>query len=45
MPYLAAAEGDVAGIPAIILRIGFVGELGYEIHVPGRLRRRTSGTR
>ena len=34
MPYLAAVEGSVAGIPAIILRIGFVGELGYEIHVP-----------
>ena len=34
MPYLAAVEGLVAGIPAIILRIGFVGELGYEIHVP-----------
>jgi sarcosine oxidase subunit alpha len=24
----------VAGIPAIVLRIGFVGELGYEMHVP-----------
>ena len=34
MPYLAAVEGPVAGIPAIILRIGFVGEVGYEIHVP-----------
>jgi sarcosine oxidase subunit alpha len=34
MPYLAAIEGEVAGVPAIILRIGFVGELGYEIHVP-----------
>ncbi|MBI4306311.1 MAG: (2Fe-2S)-binding protein [Chloroflexi bacterium] len=34
MPYLAAIEGTVAGVPAIILRIGFVGELGYEIHVP-----------
>ena len=34
MPYLAAVEGAVAGVPAIILRIGFVGELGYEIHVP-----------
>jgi sarcosine oxidase subunit alpha len=34
MPYLAAIEGDVAGVPAIILRIGFVGEVGYEIHVP-----------
>jgi sarcosine oxidase subunit alpha len=34
MSYMAAVEGLVAGIPAIILRIGFVGELGYEIHVP-----------
>jgi sarcosine oxidase, subunit alpha len=35
LPYLACARGDVAGAPAIVLRIGFVGELGYEIHVPG----------
>lgn len=34
MPYLAAVETEVAGVPAIILRIGFVGELGFEIHVP-----------
>ena len=34
MPYLAAAEGDVAGVPAVLLRIGFVGEVGFEIHVP-----------
>jgi sarcosine oxidase subunit alpha len=34
LPYLAAAEGEVAGIPAILLRIGFVGEVGFEIHVP-----------
>ncbi len=34
MPYLAAIEGEVAGVPAVILRIGFVGEMGYEIHVP-----------
>ncbi|MBI4220470.1 MAG: (2Fe-2S)-binding protein [Chloroflexi bacterium] len=34
MPYLSAIEGPVAGVPAIILRIGFVGELGYEVHVP-----------
>ncbi len=24
----------MAGVPALILRIGFVGELGYEIHCP-----------
>lgn len=33
-PYLAVREGSVAGIPARLLRVGFVGELGYEIHVP-----------
>lgn len=35
-PYLAYREGTVAGIPARLLRVGFVGELGYEIHVPTR---------
>ena len=30
--YLDAREADVAGVHALILRIGFVGELGYEIH-------------
>ncbi|MFN8233875.1 MAG: glycine cleavage T C-terminal barrel domain-containing protein [Actinomycetota bacterium] len=33
-PYLACRRMDVAGVPALVLRIGFVGELGYEIHVP-----------
>jgi len=33
-PYLGVRRGRVAGIPALILRVGFVGELGYEIHVP-----------
>ena len=36
MPYLAASECVIAGVPAIVLRIGFVGELGYEIHVPSQ---------
>ena len=35
-PYLAYREGQVAGIPARVMRVGFVGELGYEIHVPSR---------
>jgi sarcosine oxidase subunit alpha len=34
LPYLSAARGMVAGVPALILRIGFVGELSYEIHLP-----------
>jgi sarcosine oxidase, subunit alpha len=32
--YLDTARGQVLGVPALILRIGFVGELGYEIHFP-----------
>jgi sarcosine oxidase, subunit alpha len=32
--YLDSARGHVLGVPALILRIGFVGELGYEIHFP-----------
>ena len=36
-PYLAVKVGSVAGIPARLLRVGFVGELGYEIHVPAGL--------
>jgi sarcosine oxidase subunit alpha len=33
-PYLDGQRGRVAGVPSLILRIGFVGELGYEIHFP-----------
>ena len=33
-PYMAARVGQLAGIPVRILRVGFVGELGYEIHCP-----------
>jgi sarcosine oxidase, subunit alpha len=32
-PYLAVREGIVVGIRAILMRVGFVGEWGYEIHV------------
>ena len=33
-PYLGARRGLVAGVPSTLLRIGFVGELGFEIHFP-----------
>ena len=33
-PYMGVREGRVAGCRARLLRVGFVGELGYEIHVP-----------
>jgi sarcosine oxidase subunit alpha len=33
-PFLAARETQIAGVTARVLRVGFVGERGYEIHVP-----------
>ncbi len=33
-PYIEARTGHVAGIPVRVLRVGFVGELGYELHCP-----------
>lgn len=33
-PYMGFREGTVAGVPARLLRVGFVSELGYEVHVP-----------
>ncbi|HJT35081.1 MAG TPA: FAD-dependent oxidoreductase [Pirellulales bacterium] len=33
-PYLGVREGSVLGVPARLLRTGFVGEVGYEIHLP-----------
>ena len=32
--YLDAHQARVAGVPCLLLRIGFVGELGYELHFP-----------
>lgn len=32
-PYLAVREAAIAGIPALLIRVGFVGEWGYEIHL------------
>jgi sarcosine oxidase subunit alpha len=34
IPFGTAREFAVAGVPAILLRTGFVGEISYEIHVP-----------
>ena len=33
-PYLGLREAEVAGVPCRLMRVGFVGELGYEIHLP-----------
>jgi sarcosine oxidase subunit alpha len=32
--YLDGKRAEVAGVPCLVLRIGFVGEIGYEIHFP-----------
>jgi sarcosine oxidase subunit alpha len=32
--YLDSRQARVAGVSALLMRIGFVGELGYEIHFP-----------
>ena len=34
LPYMGIATAEVAGIPCRLLRVGFVGELGFEIHCP-----------
>jgi sarcosine oxidase subunit alpha len=34
LSYLDARQGKIAGVPSLVLRIGFVGELGYELHFP-----------
>src|SRR5213079_2357390 len=33
-PYMSCREATVAGVPTTLLRLGFVGELGWEIHFP-----------
>jgi sarcosine oxidase subunit alpha len=34
LPHMAVAEGRIAGAPALVFRVSFTGELGYEINVP-----------
>ncbi len=33
-PHLTARHGSVAGVPCLAMRVGFVGELAYELHLP-----------
>ena len=40
--YMRSAQGEIAGVPGMLLRIGFVGEPGWEVHVP-RSTASTSG--
>ena len=34
--YMRSVEATVAGVPAVLLRIGFVGETGWEVHFPSQ---------
>jgi sarcosine oxidase, subunit alpha len=34
-PYMSCRQVEVAGVPVLLLRIGFVGETGWEMHFPG----------
>ncbi len=36
-PYMGVRQGHIAGIPVRVLRVGFVGELGYEVHCPSSM--------
>ena len=36
-PYMGVRTGHLDGIPVRVLRVGFVGEAGYEIHCPSGL--------
>jgi sarcosine oxidase, subunit alpha len=44
LAYLDARHVRVAGVPCLALRIGFVGELGYELHFPSALAEHVWGT-
>jgi sarcosine oxidase subunit alpha len=37
LPYLAVRDAKVAGVPCRVVRLGFVGEMSYEIHCPASL--------
>ena len=32
--YMRSFRGEIAGVPCLLLRIGFVGETGWEVHFP-----------
>ncbi|MGH8224123.1 MAG: sarcosine oxidase subunit alpha family protein, partial [Woeseiaceae bacterium] len=34
LPHMAVAEGRIGGVPIMLFRVSFTGELGYEINVP-----------
>jgi sarcosine oxidase, subunit alpha len=39
LPHMAVAEGRILGVPMLLFRVSFTGELGYEINVPAEYGR------
>jgi sarcosine oxidase subunit alpha len=35
LPHMGVVEGAICGIPMLLFRVSFTGELGYEVNVPG----------
>jgi sarcosine oxidase subunit alpha len=36
MPHMSVANGTIAGVPMMLFRVSFSGELGFEVNVPAR---------
>ncbi len=36
LPFMAMAEGEVAGVPARVMRVSWTGEMSFEINTPSR---------
>jgi sarcosine oxidase subunit alpha len=34
LPHMAVARGHIAGVPMVLMRVSFTGELGFEVNVP-----------
>jgi sarcosine oxidase subunit alpha len=34
LPHMSVAEGSICGIPMLLFRVSFTGEIGYEVNVP-----------
>jgi sarcosine oxidase subunit alpha len=37
MPYMSVRTGRICGVPTRLFRVGFTGELGYEVNVPAAM--------
>jgi sarcosine oxidase, subunit alpha len=34
LPHMGVAQGQICGVPSMLMRVSFTGELGYEVNVP-----------